>query len=233
MNDALSSIVPFLDLTSLGGNETEEAIEKLCIRAKSPYGNAAAICVYPQFARLARTFIGKENIQIATVANFPEGRSEINKALEETEYAIAEGANEVDLVIPYHEYLGGRPSRAAQLVESCKRACGNKVLLKVILETGELVSSDLIRAASKDAIAAGADFLKTSTGKVKIGATPEAAKIMLQAIKEALPRRIGFKAAGGVRTVESAMVYLELAEEIMGKGWATPDVFRVGTSGIV
>jgi len=168
---------------------------------------------------------------VATVVNFPDGGNDIARALRETHRALAAGADEIDVVYPWRAHLGGDRDGAVLLLRECRAACGKKVL-KAILETGEQGDPLLIRELSLAAIGAGADFIKTSTGKTKIGATPAAARTMLEGIRDS-GGRVGFKAAGGVRTLADAGGYLALADEILGIGWATPSRFRIGASALL
>ncbi|ALM53213.1 deoxyribose-phosphate aldolase [Halomonas huangheensis] len=224
-----------MDLTSLNDNDTDAVIEALCQRAKTPAGSPAAICIYPQFvvtahrALVAHQLNGK--IKIATVTNFPAGNDDPMAAARESREAVASGADEVDVVFPWRALLAGDENVGRDLVEMCRAACGDR-LLKVIIESGELKDPALIRRASELAIAGGADFIKTSTGKVPVNATPEAARIMLEVIRDS-GRPVGFKAAGGVRTAEDAAIYLDLANEIMGANWVSPKTFRFGASGLL
>lgn len=220
-----------LDLTSLNPNDTADSIVALCQQARSAAGTVAAVCIGPAFVRLARQTLnelGLAQVRVATVANFPHGSDDVAQAVAETRAAIAEGADEVDVVFPYRAFQQGQVEQAAELVEACKDACGEKTL-KVILETGELDSPRQIRDASLLAIAAGADFIKTSTGTVAVGCTLEAAGIMLTAIR-ASGGRCGFKAAGQLQTVEQAAEYIDLAEHVMGAAWVTAEHFRFGSS---
>lgn len=224
-----------MDLTTLNEDDTDARVMALCQQARSPVGSTAAICIYPRFiprARKALRELGAESVRIATVTNFPHGDDEIDIAEAETRAAVAYGADEVDVVFPYRALLAGDETVGFELVKACKAACGEGVLLKVIIESGELKSEAMIRRASELAIAAGADFIKTSTGKVPCNATLEAARIMLQVIKEKNPR-VGFKAAGGVKDAATAAEYLALADEIMGEGWVTPHTFRFGASSLL
>ncbi|MDT8894304.1 deoxyribose-phosphate aldolase [Halomonas sp. I1] len=224
-----------MDLTSLNDDDTDERIEALCQRAKTPAGHPAAICIYPRFIVPARRALTahrlNDTIRIATVTNFPHGNADIMRAARETREAVASGADEVDVVFPYRALQEGDEDTGRELVEMSKAAAGGKTL-KVILETGELKDPALIRRASELAIDGGADFLKTSTGKVAVNATLEAAEIMLEVIRDN-GGEIGFKAAGGVRTAEDARAYLELAERLMGANWITPQHFRFGASGLL
>lgn len=227
-----------MDLTSLTDQETPQDIEKLCQQAKSLAGNTAAICLYPRFIPLAKKILaeqGTPQIKIATVTNFPHGNDDIAIAVAETQAAVAYGADEVDVVFPYKALISGDIHVGLELIEACKRACPKKVLLKVIIETGELKTPELIKLASEVSIRAGADFIKTSTGKVPVNATPEAAKVMLEVIKSTNNEQIdtGFKAAGGVRNVEDAQVYLNLASSILGEQWANAEHFRFGASSLL
>ena len=224
-----------MDLTSLTNEETDQDIISLCQQANSSAGNTAAICIYPRFIPIAKAQLAKQNtpsIKIATVTNFPHGNSDINEAVNETLEAVKLGADEVDVVFPYKALIEGNENVGFDLVKACKEACGANVLLKVIIESGELTTPALIKKASELSINAGADFIKTSTGKVPVNATPEAAKIMLSVINELNPN-VGFKAAGGVRNAEDAKVYLDLAEEILGKSWLNASHFRFGASSLL
>lgn len=229
-------IFSLLDLTSLGETDTPAMITALCKKAVTIQGHVAALCVYPQFARQVVDLLAQTPVKTATVANFPQGSDAINVALISIEQSIQAGAQEIDVVFPYQSYLAGDREGARDFVRQCKAACGENILLKVILETGALQEAQIIADASRDVIMAGADFIKTSTGKIKIGATLEAAAIMLLVINEMTPemkRPIGFKASGGVRTVEEAAKYLELAAQIMGADWISPRTFRFGASQLV
>jgi len=223
-------VLAVLDLTSLGEDDTPETIISLC-KAAADGGHPAAVCVYPEHVETARRELdarGAANVAIATVVNFPDGSNDVSRVLRETRRALAAGANEIDIVFPWRAYLGGDREGGALMLQECKSICGRKIL-KVILESGELGDPLLIREISFAALGAGADFIKTSTGKAKIGATPAAARTMLECIHEN-GGRAGFKAAGGVRTLIDAGRYLALADEILGAGWATPARFRIGAS---
>ena len=230
--------ISLMDLTSLTDQETSEDIIKLCQQAKSQGGNTAAICIFPRFIPLARQILLQQDtpkIKIATVTNFPHGNDDIAIAVAETKAAIAYGADEVDVVFPYKALIAGDIHVGLELIEACKQVCPKQVLLKVIIETGELKTPELIKLASEVAIRGGADFIKTSTGKVKVNATPEAAKIMLKVIKSTNNEQIdtGFKAAGGVKNVDDAQVYLTLAKSILGDNWITAKHFRFGASSLL
>lgn len=230
--------ISLMDLTSLTDQETPEDIEKLCKQAKSAGGNTAAICIFPRFIPLAKKLLtaqGTPDIKIATVTNFPHGNDDVAIALAETKAAVAYGADEVDVVFPYKALIQGDLHIGLELVEACKQVCPKGVLLKVIIESGELKTPELIKLASELSIRAGADFIKTSTGKVNVNATPEAAKVMLEVIKATNNTKVdtGFKAAGGVRDVADARVYLDLATEILGDNWATTKHFRFGASSLL
>ena len=227
--------LPLVDLTDLNADCTHESIDRLCERAITPRGAVAAICIWPRFVSHARTRLDGA-VPIATVVNFPEGGTNDEITVVETRQALRDGAAEIDLVLPYEAFRDGDRAAAARTV----RAVGGEVeaaegerLLKVILETGELRDEQLIREASRLAIECGADFIKTSTGKVAENATLESARIMLEEIASSRSLNIGFKPAGGIRTTEDAGAYLALADRIMGEGWATPRTFRFGASGVL
>lgn len=225
-----------MDLTSLNDNDTDEVIIKLCHSAKTEFTVPAAVCVYPRFIPIAKHTLkqqGTAGIKVATVTNFPHGNDNIEIAVAETRAAVAYGADEVDVVFPYRALLAGNEEVGVELVKQCKEACGN-ILLKVIIETGELKTAENIRKASELAIQGGADFIKTSTGKVAVNATLAFAEVMLQVIADmGVADKVGFKAAGGVRSVEDATLYIELAERILGKTWVSAEHFRFGASGLL
>lgn len=220
-----------LDLTDLSDDCDAAAVERLCGRAVTRYGPVAAVCIWPRFVARAVPLLTGTGVRIATVVNFPSGDEESEQVEADIRAAIADGADEIDLVMPYRALVEGRDEVARAMVASA-RAAAPGATLKVILETGELHSRGDIERAANLAIAEGADFIKTSTGKVEVNATPEAARIMLKAIGKS-DRPVGFKPAGGIKTVADAAQYLALADEIMGAGWATPERFRFGASGVL
>ncbi|MBT0727095.1 deoxyribose-phosphate aldolase [Rosenbergiella australiborealis] len=227
-----------MDLTSLNDDDTEQKVKTLCQQAKTVMGNTAAVCIYPQFIAAAREALQSQDtpeIKIATVANFPHGNADITVAVAETRAAIASGADEVDVVFPWRALREGNSEVGFELVRECKAVCAlSNVLLKVIIESGELKEPSLIRQASELAIDAGADFIKTSTGKVPVNATLEAARIMLEVIRDKNKvNEVGFKAAGGVKTMEDAAAYLALAADIVGPDWVDKRHFRFGASGLL
>ncbi len=227
--------IQLMDLTSLNLDDTPAKISELCTTAKTDYGQPAALCVYPEHVAWAKyqcSQRGLATMKVATVTNFPAGYDDIERALEETQRAISAGADEVDVVMPYRAFLQGDRQLAKELITNCKGIVGDAKGLKVILETGVLEQPKLIRDASLLAIDAGADFIKTSTGKVPVNATLAAAKEMLSAIKET-GGRCGFKAAGGVRTATDAQAYLQLAESILGRDYLSATTFRFGASGLL
>ncbi len=197
-----------MDLTTLNDDDTDAKVIQLCHDAKSPVGNTAAICIYPRFIPIAKKTLreqGTPDVRIATVTNFPHGNDDVEIAVAETKAAVAYGADEVDVVFPYRALMAGNEQVGFDLVKQCKAACGDTVLLKVIIETGELKEEALIKKASQICIEAGADFIKTSTGKVPVNATPEYARMMLEVIRDmGVAKSVGFKPAGGVRTAEDA-----------------------------
>lgn len=225
-----------MDLTTLNDDDTEQKVIDLCHNAKTAVGTTAAVCIYPRFVPIAKKTlaeIGASEVRIATVTNFPHGNDDINIAVAETNAAIAYGADEVDVVFPYRALIAGNEEVGFELVKQCKAACGD-TLLKVIIETGELKDPALIKLASEICIKAGADFIKTSTGKVAINATPEAAEIMLSVIRDmGVAKTVGFKPAGGVKTSEDAAQYLAMADNILGSEWADNMHYRFGASSLL
>jgi len=227
--------ISLMDLTTLNDDDTDLKVIQLCHHAKTQVGHTAAVCIYPRFIPIARKTLhkmGVKDVKIATVTNFPHGHDDLEIAFAETKAAVAYGADEVDVVFPYQSLINGSPKVGLDLVAGCKSICGNDVLLKVIIESGELKTDALITLASQLSIDAGADFIKTSTGKVPVNATLEAAKLMLEAIK-ASGKNVGFKAAGGVKNAQVAGEYIQLARNIMGDDWVTPAHFRFGASSLL
>ena len=220
-----------LDLTDLTETCTDQAIDALCKKALDPRGPVAAVCVWPQFVKRAQENLKGSSVRIATVVNFPAGAEDIGRVTDDTQEALSDGANEIDLVLPYNAVRRGDLVAAKDMVDAVRELVDGNRLLKVILETGELKDRKLIEAASLVAIEAGADFIKTSTGKTPVSATPDAAEIMLRAIK-ASGRPVGLKPSGGIRTLTDAKIYLDLADQIMGAGCATPQTFRIGASSV-
>ncbi|MBY0379852.1 MAG: deoxyribose-phosphate aldolase [Burkholderiales bacterium] len=224
-------ILSLIDLTSLNNNDNDASIINLCKKATTVYGNVPAICIYSHFVPLAKKLLDGTGIKIATVTNFPHGMQNIELALFETKLAITLGAEEVDIVFPYHALINSDTNIGSKMISGAKQICRNKIL-KVIIESGELHTPELIRTASQISINNGADFIKTSTGKVAINATLSATEIMLKVIKDS-GENCGFKAAGGVRSVIEAIKYLELTTGIMDKAWVNSNNFRFGASGLL
>lgn len=222
-----------LDLTSLNDLDTEADIAALCTRATSRFGPVAAVCVWPRLAAFARNQL-PAHIAVAAVANFPDGSADIERAVRETGEIVQSGAQEVDLVLPYAQLLLGNDGVVAELLSAVRKAAEG-LRLKVILETGALVGGAHILRASRLSLDAGADFLKTSTGKTKISASPEAARVMLETIAadSDAAKRVGFKPSGGIRNVTDAAVYMALVEEILGFDALTPQRFRIGASSVL
>jgi deoxyribose-phosphate aldolase len=232
-----------LDLTSLNDGDSDDSTTTLAAKARSAAGLPAALCVWPRFVALARAQ-APAGVAVAAVANFPDGALDTARAVADTQAIVGAGGDEVDLVLPWRALLGGDPAcgdaaagagaaSAAALVRAVRAACPGRVL-KLIIESGELATPALITAASLIGLDAGVDFLKTSTGKTGTGATPEAARLMLQAIARH-PRggAVGFKASGGVRTVADAAVYIALVRELLGAAALVPARLRFGASGLL
>jgi len=227
--------IALMDLTTLDDDDTHQKVIDLCGMAHSPAGDTAAVCIYPRFVPIARKTLaaqGSADIRIATVTNFPAGGDDIDIATAETRAAVAYGADEVDVVFPYRALMAGDAEVGRRLVEASREECGDDILLKVIIESGELQTEALIRQASEICIDAGADFIKTSTGKVPVNATLGAAKTMLEVIAARNPS-VGFKAAGGVKDAATAKAYLDLAADLLGSDWVTAEHFRFGASSLL
>jgi deoxyribose-phosphate aldolase len=220
-----------LDLTDLTETGSDHGIDALCAKARDPRGPVAAVCIWPQFVSRAREALKGSPVRIATVVNFPAGGEDVERVIDDVHEALGDGANEIDLVLPYEAVRRGDLDRASDMVAGVRDVVDHERLLKVILETGRLTDAALIETAGRLAIDAGADFLKTSTGKTPVSATPEAAETMLYAIK-ASGRPVGLKVSGGIRTLADCALYLALADRLMGADWATPATFRIGASGV-
>jgi deoxyribose-phosphate aldolase len=224
--------LPLLDLTDLSEDCDEASIDRLCARAETPHGPVAALCIYPKWLPLARARRPSHRIRLATVANFPGGDQPLPAIVHDLIWSLEAGADEFDVVLPWRTLLAGDDKTLAEFMTTCRRCVPGDRLLKIILETGELGSPEMIARAANIALEGGADFLKTSTGKVKINATPAAARIMLEEIKRSA-RTAGFKAAGGIRTAADAAIYLAEADRIMGRDWVSPETFRLGASALL
>lgn len=223
-------LLPLLDLTSLNDDDTSARIEALCMRARACAIRPAAVCVHAAHVATARRALADTPVKIASVVNFPDGGSDVARVTREIETVISAGADEIDAVLPWAAFARGEVATARAVVDAARQACGKQVL-KLILETGELGTPERIRDAAQLGIDAGVDFLKTSTGKVKVNATPQAAAIMLDVIA-AHRGRCGFKAAGGIRSLDAAVEYLDLARARLGDEWIAPEQFRIGASAL-
>ena len=238
--DVAKRAISLVDLTSLNDDDTSEIIAALCQRARTPAGPVAAVCVYPRFVAQAAVALEGSGIKVATVVNFPAGDAPIESIQLDTRLALEAGADEIDVVLPYRAYLEGRRQQAIAVLEAvcalCHERARVRAQVKVILETGRLKDSAIILAVSRDAIGAGVDFLKTSTGKIETNATLEACVAMLEAIDENSERggrTVGLKVSGGIRDTLDAARYLALADAAMGKHWATSATFRFGASSLL
>lgn len=227
--------VALMDLTSLNSSDDSAAIETLVASIEPKLGTPAAVCVYSDFideAKIALATRELSYVKVATVTNFPTGDAPLNEVINETLIAIERGADEIDLVIPYKALIAGDISTVLEYITESKKACSSHAQLKVIIEAGELKTTALITQATELAIQGGADFVKTSTGKVAVNATLAATETILTAIK-CSGKLVGFKAAGGVKTVSDASAYLQLAKSIMGADYLTAKHFRFGASGLL
>ncbi len=236
---ALNLSIACCDLTTLEGTDTEGKVKSLCAKAVNPdprdpsVPSVAAVCVYPEMVPTAKRALQGSGVLTASVAGaFPAGLGPLETRLAEIQKAVELGADEIDIVLNRSAFLSGKYSQAYDEIAASKQASGS-AHLKVILETGELGSYDLIRRASMLAMAAGADFIKTSTGKIGTSATPPTALCMAEAIRDFAAqtgRQVGLKLAGGIRTAKSAWHYLVIIGETLGPVWCNPDLFRFGAS---
>ena len=235
---ALDLLIRTCDLTTLEGADTPGKVQSLCAKAMRPdlydasVPPVAAVCVYPSVVPIAAEALRGSPVHLASVGGaFPSGLGPIEERCDEIAWAVEQGADEIDIVINRSAFLSGRYDQVTEEIVRSKDACGT-AHLKVILETGELGTYDNVRRASHLAIDAGADFIKTSTGKVGTNATLPVALCMLEAIRDS-GERIGFKAAGGVRTAKQGWQYLVVAQETLGPDWLDPSLFRIGASSML
>jgi deoxyribose-phosphate aldolase len=230
-----------IDLTTLEGKDTAGKVRQMCYKAQHPHDHlpglptVAAVCVYPTFVKLAKKELGNSGVKVASVATaFPSGQSTLDVKIADTKFAVDNGADEVDMVISRGEFLRGNYNFVFDEIAAVKEACG-KARLKVILETGELSTLDNVRRASEIAMRAGADFIKTSTGKIQPAATQPVTLVMLEAIREYYYETgvmIGMKPAGGISTAKGALQYLVMVRETLGNAWMNNDWFRFGASSL-
>jgi deoxyribose-phosphate aldolase len=243
---AIDMAISMVDLTTLEGADTPGKVKSLCAKAVRPdptdlsVPSVGAICVYNDMVKIARNeldAIGGQSIPVAAVATaFPSGRASLAVKMLDTQNAIDAGASEIDMVIDRGAFLSGKIYQVFEEIAAIKQICGDKAHLKVILETGELVTYDNVRKASYLAMLAGADFIKTSTGKVAPAATAPVVLVMLEAVRDYFSltgKKIGVKPAGGIRTTKDAIKQLVLVKETAGELWLTPELFRIGASALL
>ena len=237
--EILAACIGHMDLTSLNSTDTKSKIEKMVEKVNNfpvnypKYPSVAAICVYPNFADVVKKKLNSQDVNIAVVGGvFPSSQSFLEVKIEECRIAVEKGADEVDIVLSLSHFLEGEYELAAKEISSIKKAIA-PAHLKVILETGALSTPESIEKASVLAMEAGADFIKTSTGKMEPAATPEAAIVMCRAIKEhyrKTGKKVGFKPAGGISTPHDAILYYAIVDTILGEEWLNPELFRLGAS---
>lgn len=223
-------LIGVVDLTSLNDDDDRAVVEALCAKAQTPQGPVAAVCVMPHLVTDAVALLRDSPVRVATVADFPEGRGEIVSVIREVETAVAQGADEVDVVVPWRAHVRGERQAVHLLVAACVKACAGGAQLKAILETGSHPDDATTRAIADAALEAGADFVKTSTGKHGPGASVEAAGTLWRAVVD--HGRGGVKVSGGVRTAADARAYLQQADELAGEP-VTADRFRIGASSLL
>lgn len=247
--DLLKKIISFIDLTTLEGTDTREKIKNLCLKAINPLPenksipSCAAVCIYPVFIKYAKNILKNSKVILATVGtSFPSGQYQQSVKFYDVKRSIKDGAEEIDMVISRGEFLTGNYQYVFDEIREVKNICSKysskliKVRLKVILEVGELGSLENIWNASIISMYAGADFIKTSTGKISASVTPESATVMLQSIKDFYKKagkKIGFKASGGIRTAEDAIKYFSIVKSILGEKWLNKEYFRIGASSLL
>jgi deoxyribose-phosphate aldolase len=239
--EGLRLALSMIDLTTLEGKDSDGKVRRLVAKALLPdpsdptLPRCAAVCVYPPFVRLAKELVAGTGVRVASVATaFPSGQAPLATRIAEVEAAVADGADEIDMVIDRGAFLSGHLHEVADEIVRVKEACRD-AHLKVILETGELETLDNVRRASLLAMRQGADFIKTSTGKVSPAATPSVVLVMLEAIRDYYDetgRMVGMKPAGGIRDAKSALTTLVIVKETLGEAWLTPEWFRFGASSL-
>lgn len=228
--DAARRAISLIDLTDLSDDHAHGGIDALCERARQH--STAAVCVWPEFVSRCSSRLAGCGVRVAAVVNFPSGEHPLSQVAAMTHGALDDGADDIDVVLPYRAFLAGDVATAAEMVSKVTSVVAAPRIVKVILETGALGDGETIRAAAELAIENGAGFVKTSTGKIPAGASLEAATAILAAISAA-DRPVGLKPSGGIRTFDEAMQYIGLADSVMGEGWATPATFRFGASGLL
>ena len=239
--EALTLALSMIDLTTLEGRDSPNKVRQLCYKATHLHENFpglphdAAICVYAPMISTAKKALQGSKVKVAAVATaFPSGMTNLDTKLDEVKRAAQDGADEIDMVISRGRFLSGDYDYVAEEINKVKEVCGS-AHLKVILETGELVTLDNVRAASEIAMTAGADFIKTSTGKIQPAATPEVTLVMMQAIRDFYlkhGKQVGLKPAGGISKSKQAIQYLVMLRETLGQDWLKPDLFRFGASSL-
>jgi len=238
----LKLAISMIDLTTLEGKDTPGKVKQLCYKAMHPHDSikdvptVAAVCVYPAYVGTAKKALQGSDIKVASVATaFPSGQSNLEVKLNDVKFAVDQGADEIDMVISRGQFLAGNYQYVFDEIASVKEACG-EAHLKVILETGELDTLDNVRKASEIAMHAGANFIKTSTGKIQPAATMQVTYVMLDAIKDfylKTGKMIGMKPAGGISTAKIALQYLVMLNEVLGENWMNKNYFRFGASSLV
>jgi deoxyribose-phosphate aldolase len=239
--EGLKLVLSMIDLTTLEGKDSKGKVQQLCYKAMHPHDSitniptVAAICVYPSHVRTAKNALKGSNIKVASVATaFPSGQSSLETKIDDVKFAVEEGADEIDMVLSRGKFLSGNYQYVFDEIVAVKKACG-KAHLKVILETGELDTLENVRKASELAIYAGADFIKTSTGKIQPAATMQVTYVMLDAIKDYFiktNKMVGMKPAGGISTAKKALQYLVMLNEVLGEKWMNNNYFRIGASSL-
>ncbi|MBU2838524.1 deoxyribose-phosphate aldolase [Acidithiobacillus thiooxidans] len=236
MKHSIAERIGLLDLTRLEAVQGDEAaVETLCAKARTRYGDVAAVCIHPAYVARAVNLLRETPIAVATVTNFPSGDNGLQEVHAELESVVTAGAQEVDIVVPYKAWLAGDKRAVFRLMEAVQHWLGNQVRIKAILETGAIPISSMRRELSREIAEIGVDFLKTSTGKTAVGATPEAVADLLVVTKEFAHSQVapGIKVAGGVRTGEQMDAYIAQIEAVMGTTFITPRTLRFGASSLL
>lgn len=235
ISDALR-VLRSIDLTNLDDGCSGNDVRALCRRAVTAHGAVAAVCVWPHHVGIAHRTLPGSGVAVATVANFPSGDQPLADVVRTVQRALDDGADEIDVVLPYRSFVRGETDSSGALLTGVRSVIDGDRVMKVILETGELGDTESMRRATRLAIDSGADFVKTSTGKTSVSATPVAVGALLAVVHDefrASGRRVGIKPSGGIRRIDDALVYLGMCDELLGSDWATPSTFRLGASALL
>jgi deoxyribose-phosphate aldolase len=231
MQDSLGQLISLIDLTRLKENDLPSMVDDLCLKASTPYGHVAAVCVFPEYVSRVKEKLVHTEVKCATVINFPSGDEPLSKIREEIKNVLQQGADEIDVVFPYKAYLSLEKQSALEVMAVCRELSKGKIL-KIIVESGAFPDEKILTSALRDLLSLNIDFLKTSTGKIEKGASVEAVKCFIQAIQDSQVS-CGIKISGGIRTVDQALTYWKLLADAFGEDFISPKTVRFGASSLL